>query len=35
MIGGDVIDAGAGNDTIAWNDPTGDLVSGGEGGTIR
>jgi serralysin len=31
MAGRDVVMAGAGDDLIAWNDPTGDVVFGGRG----
>jgi Ca2+-binding RTX toxin-like protein len=31
MAGRDVVLAGDGNDSIAWNDPTGDAVFGGQG----
>ena len=31
MAGGDVVMAGAGDDFIAWNDPTGDVVFGDGG----
>ena len=31
MAGSDTVSGGAGDDFIAWNDPTGDLVFGDEG----